>query len=461
MRRAVIAVLLTSAAAVAALAYQASARERAYRELVRQGDLAAATDQSFGAVEAYSGAIALRPDSMLAHLRRGETYLRRNELDAATRDFRKAVDLDPSATRPLEALGDVLYQRRRFRRAADVYEQRLRLDSESAGVTYKLALARYREGQIDAAVAASREAVRQAPDFPDALYLLGLCLRDQRLWPAAIEAFEQAVALSPGLVAAREELADAYARAGRRVDEIEQLQLLAGLDRTRPERHIAVALAQADAGQEELAILTLGNAVERAPDLPLGYVALGKVWLARAAARHDPVFLSKALEALERGASGPAATSEALTLYGRALAMNNQLQEAERVLQQATRRFPIDPDALIAYADVAEREGHPEVARNALIEHSVLLSDDPTEKARAVRIARLSLRLGEPAIAAGWFRRALASGPTDLPLMAALADAQLQAGDVPAALSTIAAALAHDPEHAELLALQKRSDEGR
>ena len=33
-------------------------------------------DQTFGAIEAYSGAIALRPESMLAHLRRGETYRR-------------------------------------------------------------------------------------------------------------------------------------------------------------------------------------------------------------------------------------------------------------------------------------------------------------------------------------------------------------------------------------------------
>ena len=53
---------------------------------------------------------------MLAYLRRGETYQRRGErgdLDAAARDFRKAAALDPTATRPLEALGDVLYQLQR------------------------------------------------------------------------------------------------------------------------------------------------------------------------------------------------------------------------------------------------------------------------------------------------------------------------------------------------------------
>src|ERR1700756_1859111 len=88
-------------------AYQTAAHERHYRSLLARGDAALADDQTFAAIEAYSGAIALRPDSMLAHLRRGETYRRRGDrgdLDQAARDFRAAVALDRSATRPLEEL---------------------------------------------------------------------------------------------------------------------------------------------------------------------------------------------------------------------------------------------------------------------------------------------------------------------------------------------------------------------
>ena len=124
--------LLALAAVGAAVAYQAAARERDYRDLLARGDAALRDDQTFGAIEAYSGAIALRPDSMLAHLRRGETYQRRGELEAAARDFRAAAALDPTATRPLEALGDVLYQLQRFDRAAEAYERCLRLDDRSA-----------------------------------------------------------------------------------------------------------------------------------------------------------------------------------------------------------------------------------------------------------------------------------------------------------------------------------------
>ena len=69
MKRALVLIAVLAATAVAAaLAYQAAARDRDYRGLLARGDAPLRIDQTFGALEAYSGAIALRPDSMLAHL---------------------------------------------------------------------------------------------------------------------------------------------------------------------------------------------------------------------------------------------------------------------------------------------------------------------------------------------------------------------------------------------------------
>ena len=102
-------------------------------------------------------------------------------------------------------------------------------------------------------------------------------------------------------------------------------------------------------------MLTLGSALERTPDHPLVYGALGRVWLDIAQARNDRVALNKALEALERAGSRSAATSEALTLYGRALLQSGRVDVAERILQQATERYPIEPAAFLFYATAAER----------------------------------------------------------------------------------------------------------
>jgi tetratricopeptide (TPR) repeat protein len=455
-----------------AISYQEASKDRDYRNQLARGDAASRDDQTFAAIEAYSGAIALRPDSMLAYLRRGETYQRRGELEAAARDFQTAAAQDATATRPLDELGDVRYLQQRFANAADAYERYLRLDDRAPQVGYKLGLARYRDGNLDGALSALDAVLRLDDGATDAHYLRGLCLRDQRQLTEARHALERAVALSPGSIPAREELAELYASMGRRGDELEQLQVIAGLDRDRLESQIAVGLAHARwaadpqetpsrrAGHEDLAVLTLGSALERTPDQPLVYAALGRVWLDIAQTRNDGVALSKALEALERAGSSGAATSETLTLYGRALLQNGRVDDAERVFQQATERYPLEPAAFLFYATAAEQENHFEAARHALIQYGALVDDDRSFVTRAERIAALSLRLDDSATALEWLPRAIAVGDPDVRLLELLAGAQLMAGDRPAAEATIARALEKDPKNTALLALARKTKAG-
>jgi tetratricopeptide (TPR) repeat protein len=350
----------------------------------------------------------------------------------------------------------VLYDLQRFRRAVETYESCLKLDDRSAAVSYKLALARYRDGDVDGALAALAQTIRLNDRATDAYYLRGLCLRDKRRPGDAEQAFVKAVSLSPGLIAAREELADLYAGLGRRADELEQLQVMAGLDHEHVERQVAVGLADARAGHSDLAVLTLGNALERTPDQPLIYGALGRVWLDIAQTRNDQVALSKALEALQRVASSPASTSEILTLYGRALLQNAQSDIAERTLEQATQRYPIDPSAFLFYSTAAERQNHLAAARQALIEYGALAGDEVEFVARATRIATLSLRLNDAPTGVDWLARALAASPNDVRLLASLADAQIRAGDRDAAKATIARGLESDPTNTALVALARR-----
>lgn len=458
MRRSLlVSLLLASAAVGASLAYQAVARDRGYRELLARGDAALAADQTFNAIETYSGAIALRPDSMLARLRRAEAYRRRGELVPASRDLRAATALDPTSVRLLDELGDVLMQRQRYAPAAAAYESALRLDDRAPRIVYKLALARYRDGRVDGAAAAAREALRLNDRMADASYLLGMCLRDEHRDEEARRALDRAVREAPGLAPAREELAELDAALGRPGEELAQLQMLAGLDRGRVERQIAVGLAQARAGRADLAVITLRGALERAPNQPLIYAALGRVWLDTAEAKRDRVALSKALEALARAAAMPGATSEALALYGRALLGAGQTEAAERALQQAASRFPVDPAAFPLDAIAAERLGHLDAARRALASAVELAGDDDRELApRASRIAALSLRLGDPATAIQWLNRAVEKNPADVALLASLAAAELEAGARAAARATLHRGLALDPADKALALVARR-----
>jgi tetratricopeptide (TPR) repeat protein len=257
------------------------------------------------------------------------------------------------------------------------------------------------------------------------------------------------------MIPAREELADLYGTADRRGDQLEQLQVLAALDRDHIARQVAVGQAHARSGHWDLAVLTLGSALERNPSEPEIYRALGQVWLERP--RDDPAFLGKAREALQRAASSPNATSQALTLYGRALLEAADLDGAERAFEQATTRYPIDPPAFLLHASTAEKQGHFDAARTSLIRYGGLTASDADFVSRAARIASLSLRLNDTQAAVVWYERACISSPNDLHLLAALADAQLQSGDREAAQATIARGLEKEPRHVQLRALARRA----
>ena len=414
------------------VARQAVTQDRDYQRLIRQGDEALSRGQPFGAIEAFSGAITLKPGSMLAYLKRGEAYHRRGDapetLTAALRDLRKAAELDPGATRPQEELGDVNFQLHRYQNAVESYEAYLLLDDRSAPVQYKLALAARGNGDIPRAITALREAVRLNPSFAEAHYVLGLCLKDRGQLRDAQSSFEQAIAISPALIPAREELADLHRLQAQTREEIDQLEALAALDPTRAERLIAVGLAYSRTGNPDLAVTALGRAVEKFHDYPGVYAALGEVWLDTAEDRGDKSALRKALEALEPVASQSSASSEILGLYGRALALNGQNDEAERAFKRAGDTFPTDPTVLPQFAAVAQRLGHLEDARQALQRYAVLVDDDRDQATHAAQIGDLSLQLNDAASAITWYEKSAALAVPDAGLLAHLADAQLKAG---------------------------------
>lgn len=440
-----------------ALAYQSEARERDYRLLLASGDAALSEGQISAAVEDFSGAIALRPDSMLAHLRRGETYRQRHDLDAAIRDFRTAATLDPTAPRPLEQWGDALYEQQRFKRAAEIYAARLALDDRAPAVRLREGLAYYRDGNPKRALEAIGRALALDDHLADAYYVSALCHRDLGDIPAAIAALKQAISRAPGAVTVREELADVYKATGQRSAEVEQLQVLAGLDGTRVERRIAIGLAHARDGKTDLAVLTLAGALEQFPNNPLVYSALGRVWLDIARARPERTdALAKALEALERASSNASATSDVKAWYGEALMRDGQFEAAERVLQQATERFPADPAAFALYAEVAEQQHHASQALNALETYQALVGRDAGFESRALKLGQLSLQVDDPAGAVPWLTRALNADPRNVAALTALADAYQQLGAIDDARATVARALVIDPASRTLLAMSRR-----
>jgi tetratricopeptide (TPR) repeat protein len=456
MKRTAIIALLVSAALVGALGWQAFSRQREFSRLIAEGDRALAGDETFRAVEAYSGAIALRHDAMVPYLKRGETYRQRGETNEAIRDLRRAAELDPTATRPLELLGDLDASRERYARAQESYEAYLRLDDRSPRVQYKLALTRYRLGSARTAVAPLRQALATDDRFAPAHYLLGLCLKTLDQPADAAAALERAVQIEPGLGPARETLAELYVAANRDKEAINQLEALAALEPGRPDRQLALGLAYGKSGRSDLAVITLRRLAEDHPEDSDVYLAIGRVWLDLAERQRDRVALNKALEALDVVARQSPPGSEALLALGRAQLLAGDVGVAERTLKQATAQLPIEPAALLQLAAVAERAGHLGTARDALIRYIAISGDGIAPPDRAAHLGDLSMRLNEPAEAVGWYAKAAESPTAGSMAFVRLAESQFRLGNQAGAMASVVRGLEREPRDPALLGLRKR-----
>jgi len=451
--RVLLAVGAAGLAVGAGLAWNAVRSEREFRRLLAEGEQAVQMSRTLEAIESFSGALALRPDSMVAHLKRGDSYRLRGDYDAALRDLRDAAALDATAPRPLELLGDVNAAMERHDRAVEHYRAFLALDDRAPRVLYKLALSHYRARRAEQAIEPLRRALALDDQLHEAHYLLGLSVLETGQTDDAVASLRRAVALEPGFIAAREALADVYAAAGRRREQFEQLEAVAALESERPERLISIATAYAEAGRTNAALAAIDRLGDDPPEAAGLRLDVARTWLAAAAARSDRALAARARQMLVPLATQPDATGDALALLGRAQLLTGDAAAAERSLQLAVARLPVATMAFLDLADAAERRGHLPTARSALIDFTTLTGDEAARQRAMARIADLSLRLDEPSAAADWARRATSDRRTTPALYLTLARAELEMGHRDAARAAVRAGLLLSPRHRDLTRL--------
>ena len=254
------------------------------------GTRPSARDNTGAAIEAFSGAITLKDDSMVGYLKRGPG------LPPARRG--RGGHPGPAAGVRDRPLGHPP-ARRAGGRVPGRHAAPLRL---GRGPLRGLREARQRARRVSstswrsratttatsrAAIDALQRAIALDDRFAEAYYLLGLVpARRAASRSARVRAREVDRAAARRSCTRARSSPISYGAMGRTDDRLRQLQALAALD-AGASREIALGLAYARAGQPERAVTTLGRATERYPDYPYAYVALGRVWLEIAQARND------------------------------------------------------------------------------------------------------------------------------------------------------------------------------
>jgi tetratricopeptide (TPR) repeat protein len=177
------------------------------------------------AISIYRELIAGSPQSSDLHIRLGEAYRRKGELDPAIECFRKGRDLnanDPAAHHPLALLLDQAGRRAEARAA---YEQVLKLQPDSAIALNNLAyLIAEQGGDIDLALTYAQRAKQKYPKSPDISDTLGWIYIKKNLSGQAIGILKEIVIQYPGNSTYRYHLAMALFQKGDRLAAKKELE---------------------------------------------------------------------------------------------------------------------------------------------------------------------------------------------------------------------------------------------
>ncbi len=157
----------------------------------------------------------------------GSTYQALHRLEDAIKAFRRAIELDPTYTTPLNKLGDVYQELGYHEDAIEAYRQAIALEPGDA-VSWNSLGDVYRElAQFEAAIEAYQQALNFNPGFAWPYHSLGLIYQQQDRYELATPAFHQAARLhqrGEDRAIAWQQLGDIYRRLERFEEAVEAYQ---------------------------------------------------------------------------------------------------------------------------------------------------------------------------------------------------------------------------------------------
>ena len=174
----------------------------------------------------------------------------------AEQEFKMATDLNPDCAFAQKWYGATLEQLGRMDEAFEKIKQAQELDPLSPALTTSVARQLYFRRQYDQAIASAQGALDIDPNFALAYTYLGLAYGQKGMYEKAIEAFQQAIALSYGLrlLGNKGLLGRAYALSGRRAEARRMLHELLMMEKRQQPAMGAIAHIYAGLGEKEKAL---------------------------------------------------------------------------------------------------------------------------------------------------------------------------------------------------------------
>lgn len=159
------------------------------------------------------------PASYRVHELSAEVFEVQSRYSDAAAEYRKAIELNPSAPELHYRLGRALlmqsHEPASLEQAAAEFQSELRVNPEDGACEYQLGQISQVEGHSDEAAAHFRKALSLSPQFVSAIIALAKLDSEAKRYPDAISLLQRAVALQPENEAALYALLTAYRNSGQ------------------------------------------------------------------------------------------------------------------------------------------------------------------------------------------------------------------------------------------------------
>ncbi len=149
-----------------------------------------------------------------AHYNLGLAYARKDMLDQAIAEYKRAIEIKPDYAYAHYNLGFVYNRKGLVDQAIEEYKKAIGLDPGFDQAYNDLGIAYRRKNLLDEAVAAYRKAIEIDPDFAQARYNLGNAYSSEEMRAEAIAEYEKALEIDPEFGEAHNNLSFAYFREG-------------------------------------------------------------------------------------------------------------------------------------------------------------------------------------------------------------------------------------------------------
>jgi tetratricopeptide (TPR) repeat protein len=289
----------------------------------------------------------------------GQDALNQGRLDAAERDFRQVLAVNPQAGGAYANLGVVYMRRKQWTRALEMLRQAEHLMPQVAGVRLNIGLAYYRQNEFLKAIPPFESVVRDQPDATQPRHLLGLCYFFTERWADAANTLEPLWTQESGQLSYLYVLSIAAHRAGQKeLDEKATAQLVKSGEGS-PEFHLFMGKAHLNLEQYDMALADFQAAAKANPKLTFVHFNLGLTFLKKQDYEHARDEFLK-----------DAAVEPDLALnydeLGDVYSLMQQDKDAEKSYREALRRDPRLVNSYLGLAKAYQREEKYQQALSAI-----------------------------------------------------------------------------------------------